>query len=282
MNQGYSESAMVMYVAADGTAAFTLRFCRFPDDGITWLWCHVLEGDRLFAYTDHGLACDQTQVFAGESALYETVAPVARLQRSGSDAAMTEARFEAELPMVEGDEGRHGAGDAHVHLHGVFRPRYSLGEEVAAGRREVVGDLKGEIRIDGRRLPLDGLAKYHEQRQDTPRFTEPFRYLCLWGATASCVAIASRAGQIGAARLDGQESVITRFEAPPIATARSVTLGLRDGRGFQAEVRTLKPISLPIGDETWRGSFVTATLGEHRLTGMLNEWRPAQLPRSVS
>lgn len=282
MNRGYSESAMVMYVAEDGSVAVTLRFCRFPDDGVTWLWCHVLEGERLFGYTDHALACDDSRVFAASTALYRTAAPSASIQRSGSDGAMTEARFAAELRMTEGADGRHGPGDTPVSLSGVFTPRYSLGEEVAAGRREVVGALVGEIIIDGRRLRLDGLAKYHEQRQDTPRFTEPFRYLCLWGASASCVAIASRAGQIGAAVLDGVESVVTRFEAPPIANARSVVLGLRAGPTIRAEVRTLKAISLPIGDETWRGCFVTATLGSHSLTGMLNEWQADRLPPAAS
>lgn len=282
MNKGYSESAMVMYVAADGSVALTLRFCRFPDDGVTWLWCHVLTGDRLFGYTDHALGCDGSQVFAGDTALYETTAPVAWIRRAGSDGAMTEARFGAELAMAEGDHGRHGPGDTPVRLSGTFRPHYSLGEEVAAGRREVVGMLQGEIRLDGRRIVLDGLAKYHEQRQSTPRFTEPFRYLCLWGTDASCVAIASRAGQIGAVWVDGHESVITRFEVPPIAAARSATLGLRDGTLLRADVRTLKAISLPIGEETWRGSFVTATLGERQVTGMLNEWRPELLPPPVS
>lgn len=282
MNSGYSESAMIMYVAADGSAALTLRFCRFPDDGMTWLWCHVLEGDRLFGYSDHSLACDETQVLAMDTALYQTATPEAWLRRTGPDFVMEEARFGAGLDMAEGDEGRHGPGDSSVRMSGIFRPLYGLGEEVAAGRREVVGVLHGEIRIDGRRIALDGLAKYHEQRQSTPRFTEPFQYLCLWGPSASCVAIASRAGQIGAARLDEREAVITRFEAPPIATARFVTLGLRDGPLLQAEVRTLKAISLPIGDETWRGSFVTATLGPHSLTGMLNEWRATQLPPPVS
>ncbi|WGM40633.1 hypothetical protein [Caulobacter sp. NIBR1757] len=282
MNHGYSESAMVMWVAADSTAALTLRFCRFPDDGVTWLWCHVLEGDRLFGYTDHGLACDDTRAFAGSTALYRTAAPSAWIRRSGSDGAMTEARFAADLSMIEGHEGRHGPGDIGVTLTGLFTPRYSLGEEVAAGRREVVGDLAGEIVIDGRRISLDGPAKYHEQRQETPRFTEPFRYLCLWGPSASCVAIASRAGQIGAAMQDGVESIITRFEAPPIADARSLVLGLRDGTALAADVRTLKAITLPIGDEIWRGSFVTATLGAHSLTGMLNEWRADQLPPPAS
>lgn len=282
MNRGYSESAMVMYVAADGSAALTLRFCRFPNDGITWLWCHVFDGERLFGFTDHALTCDGTRVFAGTSAAYGTVAPTASIRRSGSDGAMTQARFSAELLMARGDKGRHGPGDTEVSLKGVFTPRYSLGEEVAAGRREVVGDLAGEVVIAGRRIPLNGLAKYHEQRQETPRFTEPFRYLCLWGPSASCVAIASRAGQIGAAMLDGDESVITRFESPPIADARSVALGLREGTALVADVRTLKAISLPIGEETWRGSFVTATLGSHSLTGMLNEWQADRLPPPAS
>lgn len=282
MNNGYSESAMVMYVAEDGSVALTLRFCRFPDDGVTWLWCHVLTGDRLLGFTDHALACDGARVFAGSAAAYETAAPAAWIRRSGSDGAMTEARFGADLAMVEGDQGRHGPGDVPVSLSGAFRPLYSLGEEVAAGRREVVGMLQGEIRLEGRRIALEGLAKYHEQRQVTPRFTEPFRYLCLWGADASCVAIASRAGQIGAALVDGHESVITRFEAPPVAAARSATLGLRDGTLLRADIRTLKAISLPIGEETWRGSFVTATLGARRLTGMLNAWRPDLLPPVVS
>ena len=282
MNRGYSESAMVMYVAADGETALTLRFCRFPDDGVTWLWCHVLDGDRLFGFTDHDLPCDGARAFDGPAAAYATVAPTALIERSGSDGAMTEARFSAGLLMAERAAGRHGPGDTRGSVNGVFTPRYSLGEAVAEGRREVVGDLVGEIVLGGRRLRLEGLAKYHEQRQDTPRFIEPFRYLCLWGPTASCVAIASRAGQIGAAMLDGAESVVTRFVAPPIADARSVELGLRDGIGLRADVRTLKAISLPIGSETWRGSFVTATLGGHAVTGMLNEWQADRLPPPAS
>lgn len=281
MTRGYSESAMIMYVAEDGSVALTLRFCRFPDEGFTWLWCHALVGERLYAYTDHALACEPSRVFAGATALYAAEAPSARIERSGHDGAMTGARFSADLPMIDGAVARHGPGDIAVSLNGLFTPRYSLGEAVAEGRREVVGDLTGEILIDGRSVRLDGLAKYHEQRQETPRFTEPFQYLCLWGSTASCVAIASRAGQIGAARLDGVEFIVNRFAAPPIADARSVVLGLADGTRLEAEVRTLTAITLPIGDELWRGSFVTATLGDHRLTGMLNAWQADRLPPVV-
>ena len=46
-SRAYSESAMVMTVTLDNASAMTLRFCRFPVEGQTWLWCHILHEGRL-------------------------------------------------------------------------------------------------------------------------------------------------------------------------------------------------------------------------------------------
>lgn len=56
-SKAYSESAMVMSVTPDGRSALTLRFCRFPVEGQTWLWCHVFHEGRFYAFTSHDLAC---------------------------------------------------------------------------------------------------------------------------------------------------------------------------------------------------------------------------------
>jgi hypothetical protein len=69
-SKAYSESAMVMTVSADGRSALTLRFCRFPDEDQTWLWCHVLHDGQLYAFTSHDLPCARTRLATQDAATW--------------------------------------------------------------------------------------------------------------------------------------------------------------------------------------------------------------------
>src|SRR5580704_18310572 len=52
----WSESIMVVYLTDDLQQGFSYRICRFPDLGATWVWCHLIAGGRMWAYTDPALA----------------------------------------------------------------------------------------------------------------------------------------------------------------------------------------------------------------------------------
>src|SRR5215471_1064577 len=67
----YSESAMVMSVSDDGTSAVTLRFCRFPEAGVTWLWCHLMRDGQVWAFTRHDLPCGPGRLADRTDVTYE-------------------------------------------------------------------------------------------------------------------------------------------------------------------------------------------------------------------
>jgi hypothetical protein len=60
---------MVMTVSLDNASAMTLRFCRFPVEGQTWLWCHIWHDGRFYAFTSHDLPCSSDRLALADMTL---------------------------------------------------------------------------------------------------------------------------------------------------------------------------------------------------------------------
>src|SRR5688500_4800361 len=80
-SKAYSESAMVMTVSLDNASAMTLRVCRFPVEGQTWLWCHIWHEGRFYAFTSHDLPCTGDRLAGAQLAEYRATPLKAELVR---------------------------------------------------------------------------------------------------------------------------------------------------------------------------------------------------------
>src|SRR5579884_725631 len=104
----YSESAMVMAVSADGRTGATLRFCRFPDVGVTWVWLHLLHDGEVYAFTDPDLPCTKERLAGTPSAAYRASGAI--LAREGSGPGLKDVRLEATLPAHHSKDAPNGPG----------------------------------------------------------------------------------------------------------------------------------------------------------------------------
>ena len=196
-SKAYSESAMVMSVSADGSSAIALRICRFPVEGFTWLWCHVLKDGVLYAFTSHDLPCTADRLAGTPQATYAAPPMDAALIRTGRGAGLSDVRLKAALPFHRSRTAPHGAGRVPGRLEGRFTPTRALVAPVNAGRDEVYGTFKAEVVIRGRSFIHEGAAKFHEQRQEAARFDTPFSYGWLAGPGAASTLLLGPRGASG-------------------------------------------------------------------------------------
>ena len=271
-SKAYSESAMVMTMGLDNASAVTLRFCRFPVEGQTWLWCHVLHEGRFFAFTSHDLPCAAGRMGDAQLARYDAPPLKAELVRLRRGKLLPMVRFSADLMFHESRSAPHGAGKIPGRVDGQFLGVSPLGAQVLEGREEIYGFCDGEVEIGGRRLTLNGLSKFHEQRQEAPRFEQPFSYSWLAGDSANATTLLGARGASGGWQLDGIEKPLADMVLDPPADERRILWKFKDGSAERGRLKALVRYEIPVYDRKWSGSFVKGDGPGREVAGVLNDW----------
>jgi hypothetical protein len=271
-SKSYSESSMVMSVSEDGSSAVTLRFCRFPVEGFTWLWCHVLKDGVLYAYTSHDLPCTPERLAGTPVAAYGAPPMRAALVRTGRGAQLSDVTLQAALPFHRSFSAPHGQGRVQGHLEGRFKPRRALQAQLNEGRDEVYGTFRAEVSIGGRRFVHEGPAKFHEQRQETPRFETPFCYGWLAGADAASTFVLGAKGANGGWQFGDAEDPVADMTIDAPAAERSALWQLKSGHALPGALGALVRYEIPVYGRTWRGSFACGLVGGRPVVGVINDW----------
>ena len=271
-SKAYSESAMVMSVSADGRSALTLRFCRFPVEGFTWLWCHVLHDGELYAFTRHDLPATADRLAGTPVADYRAPPMDAALIRTGRGPELTEVRLSAALPFHKSRAAPHGPGKAPGRFEGRFRPTRALAAQVLAGRDEVYGTFRAEGTLGGRRFVHEGPAKFHEQRQEAARFETPFNYAWLAGAGLAATTLLVPRGASGGWQIDDGEQALDDMTLDPPGADRRALWKLKSGHAMPGRLQALVRYEVPIYDRVWNGTFVKGEADGRPIVGASNDW----------
>ena len=269
-SKAYSESAMVMSVTPDGLSALTLRFCRFPVEGQTWVWCHLFHEGRFYAFTNHDLPCSSERLAATPVAAYRAAG--AELVRTRRTPELPAVRLAADLKFHESRAAPHGPGDIPGKFTAQFRAVSPLGTQVLVGREEIYGWCSAEVEIGGRKFVHEGLAKFHEQRQESARFADPFCYSFLSGDAMNCTALLHAKGASGGWQIDGVETAIADMTLDPPGADRRVTWKMKDKPALPGLVEALVRYQIPVYDRHWNGSFVKGTCVGRPIVGAMNDW----------
>jgi hypothetical protein len=263
---------MVMSVSPDGRSAVTLRFCRFPVEGYTWLWCHVLQDGRLYAFTSHDLPATADRLAGGPNADYRVAGADAALTRTGRGPALQDVRLAAALRFHRSTTAPHGSGDTPGRFEGRFHPTRALAAQVLEGRDEVYGVFHAEGMIGGRRFVHDGPAKFHEQRQEAARFEAPFDYSWLAGADRAATTLLGGQGASGGWQIGDGEEALSDLALDRPGDHRGVRYRFRSGRVMPGRLDALVRYEVPIYDRAWNGSFVTGQVDGRPVVGVANDW----------
>lgn len=271
-SKAYSESAMVMSVTPDGRSALTLRFCRFPVEGQTWIWCHVFHEGRFYAFTRHDLPCSSDRLAGAPLAEYRAAPAQAELVRVRQGDKLPAVRLAADLMFHESRTAPHGAGDTPGKFTAQFLAVSPLGTQVLEGREEIYGWCSAQVEIGGRRFVHEGLAKFHEQRQEAARFEAPFCYSFLSGDSMNCTALLYAKGASGGWQIDGTETALADMTLDPPGQDRRVSWKMKDKPARAGRIEALVRYEIPVYDRRWNGSFVKGTCDGRPIVGAMNDW----------
>lgn len=271
-SQAYSESAMVMSVTPDGRSALTLRFCRFPVEGQTWVWCHLFHEGRFYAFTTHDLPCSPDRLAGAQVAEYRASGARAELVRVRRSDKLPAVRLAADLKFHESRSAPHGPGDVPGRITARFLAVSPLGTQVLEGREEVYGRCRATVEIGGRRFLHDGLAKFHEQRQEAARFEAPFCYSFLSGDATNCTALLHAKGASGGWQIDGIETAIADMTLDPPGADRRVSWRMKDRPTLPGRLQALVRYEIPVYGRPWIGSFVKGACDGRPIVGAMNDW----------
>lgn len=270
--QLWSESVYLDCVSSDGQTGFVARLCRYPTESTGWLWLHLFEPGRVYAYTDHYLPCSGavTRVDEADVEYRLGFGSEAVLRRSGAREHPSGATIEVSVQAHQGPHPGHGPGSHAVTLRASFEPLSASGTSVA-GRIELLGRVSAAASIDGRELALSGFGQWHEQHQEQPRFLRPFTYATLRGERLAFVVTRGPLRATGYARRDGKVVPVTGFDIEPRGEVRHMRLELADGSILEGDARRTHDYSVPIYEMRRPGSVVVAEAGGEALSGCIND-----------
>ncbi|NJN52584.1 MAG: hypothetical protein HC809_13345 [Gammaproteobacteria bacterium] len=265
-------------MTADASQALVMRMCRYPADGVAWVWGHLFERGRVFAFTQHDVPCSVRDTPLDEAAvIYAIEAPHCRLrvERQGLVGAVRDAWAKGAFEMHDSRHAPLGAGPILVEIDALFTPRAPAVSNLD-GRSEVLGIAQAKVTIGTRTWALEGTSQFHEQVQTRPRFDTPFTYATLRGETAGTVFIRNASGVRGHWIESNQATRIERIELSPPGATRTIILHGGD-RSRTGVLRTAYDYTIPIGAGIRPGTVVTGEIDGVQVAGCVNDFLPDQL-----
>jgi len=174
-----SEAVYLDGVTADGQAGVIVRLCRYPQAGFAWAWGHAFVADRMYAFTDHELRCDDFETDPDRDPVDYALSwsgGSTAFKREGPRHAPRSAEYRGTFSAHAARHAPHGNGSHHCRIEAGFRASADAVSN-RVGRSEVLGTTRFSIEVGGAALEFSGRGQFHEQIQADPRFTLPFSYL---------------------------------------------------------------------------------------------------------
>lgn len=267
-----SESVHSGVSSQDGAQRLTMRLCRYPALGLSWLWIHARIENVFYSFVDHLAPCTNEPVnVEANSVRYADAGSALVFHREGRAGAPTAAGAEGVCRALASATSRFGAQDTPLAARIRFSPE-RLYAGLNRGRTEVFGRGEADIELGGRTYRFSGPAQFHEQGQTQPRFTAPFCYATLWGDGAASTLLISRGRREGYL-LEGDRTVnVTSVSIAPRAPRRALVVSLADGRRLEGEAVVRQAYTIPITGQIWRGHMVDVELGGRTYRGHVNDF----------
>lgn len=268
-----SEAAYLDVVTTDADRGLVVRLCRHPQEGYAWLWGHVFLDGRVYAFTQHDVACTAAITpVEGRDATYRSEGGWSSLviARDGPLDAIRAARADGTFAMHESRHAPHGPGPIVATIEATFVPSVAAVSNLP-GRNEVIGDVRARVSLGRHDFEMTGRGQFHEQVQSEPRFTTPFVYGTLRGDGCACVFIRLARGARGHWIEGGRSHPVARVEISPPGARRAFVLhtsaGLRTG-----VLETRYDYSVPVAATHRPGTLVQGEISGRTLSGCVNDF----------
>jgi hypothetical protein len=273
-----SESVHSGVASRDGQYRLTVRLCRYPDLGLSWIWIHARTPAGFFSYVDHLAPCGKAPIAADrDAARYADAADRIVFQRTGPVTMPVSVTVTGHGLAHRTNQSRFGDGAHPLEFSIRFSPE-RLYAGLLPGRTEVFGHTQANIIINGESFDIEGPAQFHEQRQTTPRFTQAFSYGTLWGETVDATCLLTAKRQEGYLLGDGDPQDIHGISLGRPADLRTLAVRVASGDWLAGEVRQVQGYTIPIIGQLWQGHMVNVDLGGRQYFGHVNDFMPAGVP----
>lgn len=270
----WSESASLVGISTSGEKGFSVRLCRYPDVGVSWLWATVFDAPHVYAYSQVDLPCERDHTDLDAKAVrygVRTGAASIWIDRHGPRSSPVAVRMRAALPMRATARVGRATGPHHVGLSAEFVP-LTVNEGMLEGRTELKGVVNATVTINGREERLTVGGHFHEQPQPSARWTEPFVYASGWGRKFSFTVIRGVRSSGGYMFRDRRAEKVIDFVITRPAALRALRMVLESGAVIQGSMRTTLRYDLRIYDD-WRNSEVSVgAIDERGCVATINDW----------
>lgn len=269
----WSESVYADCVSPDGTTGIMLRLCRYPNQSTSWLWAFAFLPEKIYGYNDHYLPCpDEVSPVEEPELTYEqTGESTAIFHRKGSRDVPLGAYVSVAVRAHGGSQAPHGQGTESMRIEADLHPRH-LPWRMNRYRSEWIGEVEGTIWIGESDFKIQGLGHWHEQHQKAPRWQVPFTYISLRGEDLSLIGSAMEPNDLGHVVGSSDPKKIIKIETDPPADHRNIRLTLEDDSTLEGSIKTIHRYLVPVYTRWRPGTLVTARIGEHELSGCVNDW----------
>jgi hypothetical protein len=272
-----SESVHSGVSSPDGERRLTVRLCRYPDLGLAWRWVHARTPRGFFSFIDHMTPCGRDATpDGGGKAVYADAAGTMVFQRDGLVSAPRSASIHGQVRARATTDCAFGEGAHKLSFAIAFKPA-RLYAGLNRGRTEVFGHSRASVTVAGERFEIEGPAQFHEQGQSTPRFTQAFAYITLWGDTSASTLLVTGPRRDGYVLEGDKATDATHVRLDPPGSHRTFTVTLKDGRKLEGEGDLVQAYTVPIVGQRWEGHMVRARLDGKPLFGHMNDFLPAQV-----
>ncbi len=277
----YAESVAMSGHAADGATTFDVRIARFPAQARGTLWFYVYINGQHYSLVDELVQLADPNPIA-------VLEPDATFTVTGSSSARLsgQARYQ---PNMRGEL------DASGRLHAVAHPTVGVGTipvelnatfsaqhapiSVRAGRIEVMGEIRGQVTIDGVSHDFVLPGKWHEQTGPRANFAPAFTYLFVQGEGLGLMATSHTAGAWGYVFQKSATLAVTTMQIDPYGgQERRFTATLENGEQVRGRAQVLREVSVPIEGKRRPGATVIVDSDIGRMVGVLNDWQPNEAP----
>ena len=272
----YSESVAMTGYAKDASFTFDVRIARFPETGSAALWFYVYAAGEQYALVDETVTTGtgKTAVDLPDAGFSVSGSATATLAGRARDSDRMTGMLTARGHLHQNAHPPHGTGDTLVQIEAQITASHAP-IVVRAGRLEVMGDVRGTVRIGNQAHTFAVPGKWHEQTGDRPSFAPAFTYLFLQGEGTGLMATRHARGAWGYLFEDGQTRKLAGIDIEPYGQpVRKFVASLDDGRTVTGAARIIREVSVPIEGARRPGAAVLADSDIGPLVGVLNDWQP--------
>lgn len=272
-----SESVLLSCVSADARWGVFTRLCRYPSADTAWVWVHVATPDGAWTYANDQVPCGSEPLDVDADDVRYSAGPgiEGAWEREGPRGTPARAAAQLTVDAHRGTAALVGAGPERVDLGMRFRPAYAAGATLK-GRSEALGQADVRVRVGEVEEHFTGAGQWHEQVQSAPRFRAPFTYVSLVGDDLALIGLHGPRRSGGFVRGAAGDHLVVGVEVdePDDDGHHALRIEQEDGAVLEGSVDVVHAYELPLYGRRWRGTFVTADVAGHALSGYVNRWRP--------